>query len=264
MTTLSGTCLAFTCAQVKSWTTHRDVKVTSLSGQSNRATMRDVAALAGRQPEDGVAGRQRRARRLPGRPRAGHRRGQPARLPPQPGREQPAPHRRPHRAHRRARPGPVELVLRQPAARPRGLRPPSRHRGARGQPRRGGRPRAGARPRPRHPPGRRAGHHAGQRAPGLPRHRAAHRHAGRLRRPPPARRRRRLGHRRQPPRWRGWRPSTSSPRATAGSPRSSTCRRIPTAARRLAGFIDAFAERGLRPTPGSSSPTSGRRTRRPR
>ena len=29
------------------WTTHRDVKLTSLSGQSNRATMRDVAALAG-------------------------------------------------------------------------------------------------------------------------------------------------------------------------------------------------------------------------
>src|SRR5829696_4286024 len=47
MTTLSGTCLSSSCAKVKRWSTHRDVKVTSLSGQSNRATMRDVAALAG-------------------------------------------------------------------------------------------------------------------------------------------------------------------------------------------------------------------------
>src|SRR3954464_2656168 len=47
MTTLSPPFLACTCAQVKSWSTHRDVKVTSLSGPSNRATMRDVAALAG-------------------------------------------------------------------------------------------------------------------------------------------------------------------------------------------------------------------------
>src|SRR6478736_4856339 len=47
MTTLSGTFLSSACAQVKSCTTHRDVKVTSLSGQSNRATMREVAALAG-------------------------------------------------------------------------------------------------------------------------------------------------------------------------------------------------------------------------
>ena len=47
----------------------------------------------------------------------------------------------------------------------------------------------------------------------------------------------------------GWRPSTCSRRATAGSPRSSTCETIPTAARRLAGFTDAYAERGLRPDP---------------
>ena len=86
--------------------------------------------------------------------------------------------------HRGPGAGPVELVLRQPAARPRGLRAPPRHRGARGQPRRGRRPRAGARPRPGHPPGRRARDHARERAPGLPRQRAAVGHAGGLRRPP--------------------------------------------------------------------------------
>ena len=49
--------------------------------------------------------------------------------------------------------------------------------------------------------------------------------------------------------WRGWRPSTSSRRVTAGSPPSWTWRRIATAARRHAGFADAFTERGLRPDP---------------
>ena len=176
--------------------------------------MRDVAALGGREPEDGVARGQRRAGRLARRPRAGHGGRQPARLPTQPGRQQPAPRRRPHRPDRRAGAGPVELVLRQPSSSARGLRAPPRHGGARRQPRRGRRPRAGARPRPGDPPGRRAGDHAGERAPGLPRQRAALGHPGRVRRPPAPRRRRRLGHRRQPPRW----PAGGRAPAGPGSP----------------------------------------------
>ena len=190
--------------------------------------MRDVAALAGRQPEDGVPRRQRRARGLARRPRAGHRRRATGSTTgptwPRATCAAPAP-----------APGSIGALVQDlsnsfSASLLRALEDSARRHGTAvlaaslDEERR---PRGGARPRPGHPPGRRAGHHARERAAGLPRQPSC----ARARRPSSSTARRAASTPTRSPSTTtagpAGRASTCWPRATAGSPRSSTSRASP-------------------------------------